>query len=185
MKMVFKSKIKWIALFVLILSTVSLVVHLSITRLSGAYSMQSTLMPFNGFDFTASIFAPQTDRFVINKKLWGACEVIEIIAALCQSKKQLSCFVEVISSWFWYPFDMLLREYSMNTYFRAVLFLGLEFLTLSDKQICDLVTISRLLNATLVIPEIQESLQSKHISYKFKSFSYLYDEDQFIASLKK
>ncbi|KAJ6360116.1 hypothetical protein OIU77_004182, partial [Salix suchowensis] len=69
--MVFKSKIKWIALFVLILSTVSLVVHLSITRLSGAYSMQSTLMPFNGFDFTASIFAPQTDRFVINKKLWG------------------------------------------------------------------------------------------------------------------
>lgn len=71
MKMVFISKIKWIALFVLMLSMVSLVVHLSITRLSGAYSMQSTLMPFNGFDFTASIFAPQSDRFVRNMKLWG------------------------------------------------------------------------------------------------------------------
>ncbi|XP_010549684.1 PREDICTED: uncharacterized protein LOC104820779 isoform X2 [Tarenaya hassleriana] len=41
-----------------------------------------------------------------------------------------------------------------------------------------------LLNATLVIPELQESLRSKGISYKFKSFSYLYDEDQFIAFLK-
>uniref|UniRef100_A0A7N0SX87 O-fucosyltransferase family protein n=1 Tax=Kalanchoe fedtschenkoi TaxID=63787 RepID=A0A7N0SX87_KALFE len=41
----------------------------------------------------------------------------------------------------------------------------------------------RLLNATLVIPEFQESLKSKGVSSKFKSFSYLYDEDHFIASL--
>ncbi|XP_038699892.1 protein EMBRYO SAC DEVELOPMENT ARREST 30-like [Tripterygium wilfordii] len=52
-------------------------------------------------------------------------------------------------------------------------------------SICDLVAISRLLNATLVIPEIQESTRSKHISHKFKSFSYLYNEDEFIASLSK
>ncbi|RVW31867.1 Protein embryo sac development arrest 30 [Vitis vinifera] len=50
--------------------------------------------------------------------------------------------------------------------------------------ICDLVAISRLLNATLVIPEIQQSTRSKGISYKFRSFSYLYNEEQFIASLK-
>ncbi|XP_042946560.1 uncharacterized protein LOC122279793 isoform X3 [Carya illinoinensis] len=50
--------------------------------------------------------------------------------------------------------------------------------------ICDLVTISRLLNATLVIPEIQESTRSKGISSKFKSFSYLYNEEQFISTLK-
>lgn len=50
-------------------------------------------------------------------------------------------------------------------------------------SICDVVAISRLLNATLVIPEIQESLRSKGISPKFKSFSYLYNEDQFIAAL--
>ncbi|XP_062166621.1 protein EMBRYO SAC DEVELOPMENT ARREST 30 isoform X3 [Alnus glutinosa] len=47
-------------------------------------------------------------------------------------------------------------------------------------QILDL----RLLNATLVIPEIQESTRSKGISFKFKSFSYLYEEEQFIVSLK-
>ncbi|RVW83731.1 Protein embryo sac development arrest 30 [Vitis vinifera] len=41
-----------------------------------------------------------------------------------------------------------------------------------------------LLNATLVIPEIQQSTRSKGISYKFRSFSYLYNEEQFIASLK-
>ncbi|XP_027366528.1 protein EMBRYO SAC DEVELOPMENT ARREST 30 isoform X2 [Abrus precatorius] len=50
--------------------------------------------------------------------------------------------------------------------------------------ISDLVAISRILNATLVIPEIQESTRSKGISSKFKSFSYLYNEEQFIAYLK-
>ncbi|CAH9100472.1 unnamed protein product [Cuscuta epithymum] len=51
-------------------------------------------------------------------------------------------------------------------------------------SICDLVTIARLLNATLVIPEIQVSTQSKGISSKFSSFSYLYDEERSIASLR-
>ncbi|KAF9670232.1 hypothetical protein SADUNF_Sadunf13G0047000 [Salix dunnii] len=164
MKMVFKSKIKWIALFVLILSMVSLVVHLSITRLSGAYSVQSTLMPFNGFDFTASIFASQSDRFVINKKLWGPVK----------SLKSLQPYANPRSN---YP----VPSERNNGYIYAKIFGGFEKIR---SAICDLVTISRLLNATLVIPEIQESLQSKGISYKFKSFSYLYDEDQFIASLK-
>lgn len=50
-------------------------------------------------------------------------------------------------------------------------------------SICDIVAVSRLLNATLVIPEIQESLRSKGVSSKLKSFSYLYNEEQFIASL--
>ncbi|KAJ6808764.1 uncharacterized protein M6B38_165495 [Iris pallida] len=50
-------------------------------------------------------------------------------------------------------------------------------------SICDVVAVSRLLNATLVIPEIQDSLRSKGISYKFKSFSYIYNEEQFIAAL--
>nr|XP_043638967.1 protein EMBRYO SAC DEVELOPMENT ARREST 30 isoform X2 [Erigeron canadensis] len=42
----------------------------------------------------------------------------------------------------------------------------------------------RLLNATLVIPEIQQSTSSKGISSEFKSFSYIYNEEQFITSLK-
>lgn len=67
-----------------------------------------------------------------------------------------------------------------NVFIYAKIYGGFEKIRSS---ICDLVAISRLLNATLVIPEIQESLQSKGISVKFKSFSYIYNEDQFIAAL--
>ncbi|KAI3818961.1 hypothetical protein L1987_12783 [Smallanthus sonchifolius] len=42
----------------------------------------------------------------------------------------------------------------------------------------------RLLNASLVIPEIQESTNSKGIGSEFKSFSYLYNVDHFITSLR-
>ncbi|KAG6737533.1 hypothetical protein POTOM_059060 [Populus tomentosa] len=161
MKMAFKSKIKWIALFVLILSMVSLVIHLSITKLSGPYSLQSTLMPAIGLNLTP-IF--DGDRAVRNKRSWGHVK----------SLKSLQPYANPRSS---YPVP---NEMS-NGYIYAKIFGGFEKIRSS---ICDLVTISRLLNATLVIPEIQESLQSKGISYKFKSFSYLYDEEQFIASLK-
>ncbi|KAI5554770.1 hypothetical protein BDE02_19G037700 [Populus trichocarpa] len=161
MKMAFKSKIKWIALFVLILSMVSLVIHLSITKLSGPYSLQSTLMPAIGFNLTP-IFGG--DRAVRNKRSWGHVK----------SLKSLQPYANPRSS---YP----VPNEKNNGYIYAKIFGGFEKIRSS---ICDLVTISRLLNATLVIPEIQESLQSKGISYKFKSFSYLYDEEQFIASLK-
>ncbi|MQL73603.1 hypothetical protein Taro_005965, partial [Colocasia esculenta] len=69
---------------------------------------------------------------------------------------------------------------SNNGYIYAKIYGGFEKIRSS---ICDLVAVSRLLNATLVIPEIQESLRSKGISSKFKSFSYIYNEDQFIAAL--
>ncbi|GMY14262.1 protein EMBRYO SAC DEVELOPMENT ARREST 30 [Fagus crenata] len=72
------------------------------------------------------------------------------------------------------------KEHS-NLFIYAKIFGGFAKIRSS---ICDLVIISRLLNATLVIPEIQDSTRSKGISYKFKSFSYLYNEEQFIASLK-
>lgn len=85
-------------------------------------------------------------------------------------------------------------------------------------QIGDVVVVSRLLNATLVVPEIQSTTRSKGIrsgafisknmylgyyqlihsnncvqsmgdsvscSSKFKSFSYLYNEEQFISALAK
>uniref|UniRef100_A0A6N2KQW0 Uncharacterized protein n=1 Tax=Salix viminalis TaxID=40686 RepID=A0A6N2KQW0_SALVM len=77
MNMAFKSKIKWIALFVLILSMVSLVIHLFITKLSGPYSLQSTLMPAIGFNLTPSIFGMQGDRVVRNKGSWGHVKSLE------------------------------------------------------------------------------------------------------------
>ncbi|XP_059284651.1 O-fucosyltransferase 27 [Lycium ferocissimum] len=51
--------------------------------------------------------------------------------------------------------------------------------------ISDVVAVSRFLNATLVIPEIQSTTSSKGISTQFKSFPYLYNEDHFIAALAK
>ncbi|KAF3776775.1 Uncharacterized protein EJ110_NYTH47450 [Nymphaea thermarum] len=51
--------------------------------------------------------------------------------------------------------------------------------------ISDIVAISRLLNAALVIPELQSTTSSKGVSSGFKSFNYLYDEDHFIAALAK
>uniref|UniRef100_A0A6N2KTQ5 O-fucosyltransferase family protein n=1 Tax=Salix viminalis TaxID=40686 RepID=A0A6N2KTQ5_SALVM len=164
MNMAFKSKIKWIALFVLILSMVSLVIHLFITKLSGPYSLQSTLMPAIGFNLTPSIFGMQGDRVVRNKGSWGHVKSLESLQPYANPRRS-------------YP----VPNEKNNGYIYAKVFGGFEKIRSS---ICDLVTISRLLNATLVIPEIQESLQSKGISYKFKSFSYLYDEEQFIASLK-
>ncbi|CAA6668106.1 unnamed protein product [Spirodela intermedia] len=71
---------------------------------------------------------------------------------------------------------------SNNGYIYAKIYGGFERIRSS---MCDLVTVARLLNATLVIPEIQASLQSKGISSKFKSFSYLYNEAQFIEALTK
>ncbi|KAJ0977740.1 hypothetical protein J5N97_013214 [Dioscorea zingiberensis] len=67
-----------------------------------------------------------------------------------------------------------------NGFIYAKIFGGFDLIR---STICDLVIIARLLNATLVIPEIQESLRSKGISTKFKSFSYIYNEEQFIAAL--
>lgn len=52
-------------------------------------------------------------------------------------------------------------------------------------SIPDVVVVARLLNATLVIPEIQSTTSSKGISSEFKSFAYLYNEDQFMVALEK
>ncbi|OMP03021.1 GDP-fucose protein O-fucosyltransferase [Corchorus olitorius] len=52
-------------------------------------------------------------------------------------------------------------------------------------SICDAVAVARFLNATLVIPEIQQTTSKKGISSQFKSFAYLYNEDQFMAALAK
>ncbi|GMH04386.1 hypothetical protein Nepgr_006225 [Nepenthes gracilis] len=51
--------------------------------------------------------------------------------------------------------------------------------------ICDVVVVARLLNATLVVPEILSTTSSKGISSEFKSFAYLYNEGQFMAALAK
>ncbi|XP_017977698.1 PREDICTED: uncharacterized protein LOC18599846 isoform X2 [Theobroma cacao] len=115
--MVFKSKIKWVALFVLTLSLGSLVAHLSMTKFSSMNLVQYSAKDALSHDFP-NIGSP-VGR---NKRLWGAVRSLESLQPYANPR---------------------------NSY-----------------------------------PEIQESTRSKGISYKFKSFSYLYDEEQFIASLK-
>ncbi|KAK6232794.1 hypothetical protein SCA6_002867 [Theobroma cacao] len=157
--MVFKSKIKWVALFVLTLSLGSLVAHLSMTKFSSMNLVQYSAKDALSHDFP-NIGSP-VGR---NKRLWGAVRSLESLQPYANPRNS-------------YP----VPNDNNNGFIYAKIFGGFEKIRSS---ICDLVTISRLLNATLVIPEIQESTRSKGISYKFKSFSYLYDEEQFIASLK-
>ncbi|XWS42692.1 hypothetical protein CRYUN_Cryun16bG0035900 [Craigia yunnanensis] len=157
--MVFKSKIKWVALFVLTLSLGSLVVHLSMTKFSNMNLVQYSVKDALSHDFP-NIGLPGGR----NKRLWGAVRSLESLQPYANPRNS-------------YP----VPNENNNGFIYAKIFGGFEKIRSS---ICDLVAISRLLNATLVIPEIQESTRSKGISYKFKSFSYLYDEEQFIASLK-
>ncbi|KAG4135753.1 hypothetical protein ERO13_D08G235900v2 [Gossypium hirsutum] len=157
--MAFKSKIKWVALFVLTLSLGSLTVHLSLTKFSSMNLVQYSAKEALSHDFP--YIGSPVGR---NKRLWGAVRSLESLQPYANPRNG-------------YP----VPGKTSNGFIYAKIFGGFEKIRSS---ICDLVTISRLLNATLVIPEIQESTRSKGISYKFKSFSYLYDEEQFIASLK-
>ncbi|CAI0433075.1 unnamed protein product [Linum tenue] len=164
MVLLFKSRIKWIVLVVLMLSTGSLIVHLSITKFSATNLIQYTAVPALSFDLPTA--SPGSKRVIParNKKLWGPVKALESLQPYANPRTI-------------YP----VPSEKSNGYIYAKVYGGFSNIRSS---ICDLVTISRLLNATLVIPEIQDSLRSKGISSKFKSFSYLYDEDQFIASLK-
>ncbi|XP_056699528.1 protein EMBRYO SAC DEVELOPMENT ARREST 30 isoform X2 [Spinacia oleracea] len=85
------------------------------------------------------------------------------------------CLLELVRCWGTRNCGQMWNFFS---HYSLILILELHFL------IADLVAVARLLNATLVIPEIQESLQSKGISSKYSSFSYIYNEEQFLAALK-
>ncbi|KAK9290540.1 hypothetical protein L1049_008710 [Liquidambar formosana] len=157
--MIFKSKIKWAALFGLVLSVSSLVVHLFLAKFSNVGLVQYSAMVGLSEDFAAKL-GTQSIRY---KKLWGVVKPLESLKPYANARSS-------------YP----VPNEENNGFIYAKIFGGFEKIRSS---ICDLVTVSRLLNATLVIPEIQESTRSKGISFKFKSFSYLYNEEHFIASL--
>ncbi|KAF8403435.1 hypothetical protein HHK36_011539 [Tetracentron sinense] len=159
--MIFKSKIKWVALVGLVLSLLSLLVHLLLANYSIADLVQYSAMAGLSEDFPTKL-GTQSIRY---RKLWGAVKPLESLQPYAVARGR-------------YP----VPNEQNNGFIYAKIFGGFEKIRSS---ICDLVTISRLLNATLVIPEIQESTRSKGISSTFKSFSYLYNEEQFIAALKK
>lgn len=158
--MPFVTKIKWVVLSVITLSVASIIIHLSLAKL-----WTVNIVPYRAIASFPGDFSPGLGRQVVkNKKLWGSIKSLE---ALQPSSNARSNYTDP-------------KERS-NGFIYAKVFGGFEKIRSS---ICDLVAISRLLNATLIIPEIQESIRSKGISSRFKSFSYLYDEDQFITYLK-
>ncbi|KAI9123700.1 hypothetical protein K1719_005000 [Acacia pycnantha] len=154
------TKIKWVILTVIILSVASIIIHLSLAKFWTVSILQYGTMTGLPEDFASKL-----GRQVIkNKKLWGAIESLETLQPYVNPRSSYSVPKE-----------------RNNGFIYAKVFGGFAQIRSS---ICDLVAISRLLNATLVIPEIQRSIRSKGISSKFKSFSYIYNEEQFIAYLK-
>ncbi|KAL5727812.1 Protein EMBRYO SAC DEVELOPMENT ARREST 30 [Ranunculus cassubicifolius] len=159
--MIFKSKIKFAALGGLVLSLLSLLVHLLLAKYSNVDLVQYNALTGFGADFVTKLNT-QSARY---RKLWGSLKPLETLQPYANSRIE-------------HP----VPNEKNNGFIYAKIYGGFEKIRSS---ICDLVTISRLLNATLVIPEIQDSLNSKGISSKFKSFSYIYNEDQFIAALTR
>ncbi|XP_061364070.1 protein EMBRYO SAC DEVELOPMENT ARREST 30 [Gastrolobium bilobum] len=158
--MAFITKIKWVVLSVFTLSVASIIIHLSLTKLWTVNIGQYKALPILSEDF-ASMLGRQGIK---NKKLWGSVKSLEALQPNANARSNYSVPKE-----------------QGNGFIYAKVSGGFAKIRSS---ICDLVAISRLLNATLVIPEIQESTRAKGISSKFKSFSYLYNEEQFIAYLK-
>ncbi|KAL3641219.1 Protein EMBRYO SAC DEVELOPMENT ARREST 30 [Castilleja foliolosa] len=157
-----KSKLKWAALGGLVLSFASIMVHLFLAKSSARFAQYSSITAFT--DDMNPIENIPGRKGAGYRRLWGNVKTLEPLQPYANSRN-----VPYIA-----PNDQ------NNGFIYAKIFGGFEKIRTS---ICDLVTVSRLLNATLVIPELQESIQSKGISSKFKSFSYLYDEEQFIKAL--
>lgn len=149
-----KSKIKLTALLVISLSVASLLVHLYLANSSsGDFFYQRAML---------DDFFPTGQKLRL-KKLWGSVSSLESFQPYASPRNKYPA-----------PSDI------NNGFIFAKIYGGFEKIR---PAICDLVTISRLLNATLVVPEIQDSVRSKGISSKFKSFSYIYDEERFIDAL--
>ncbi|XP_068669164.1 LOW QUALITY PROTEIN: protein EMBRYO SAC DEVELOPMENT ARREST 30-like [Aristolochia californica] len=157
--MLFKSKIKWFALVTLLVSSASILVHLHLARYSREDIVQIRSTSLLDDDFTLKL-GKHTMRY---KKLWGSIKSLESLQPFANPRSK-------------YP----VPNEKNNGFIYAKIYGGFEKI---QSAIVDLVTVARLLNATLVIPEIQESGRAKGISSRFKSFSYLYDEEQFIAAL--
>ncbi|RDY10910.1 hypothetical protein CR513_04492, partial [Mucuna pruriens] len=138
------------------LSVASIIIHLSLAKLWTVNIVQYKTLPSLPEGFASGLGR----QGIKNKKLWGSIESLEALQPNA---------------------DARIPKEQSNGFIYAKVFGGFAKIRSS---ISDLIAISRLLNATLVIPEIQESTRSKGISSKFKSFSYLYNEEQFIAYLK-
>ncbi|EPS67388.1 hypothetical protein M569_07379 [Genlisea aurea] len=155
-----KSRLKWAAVGGFLLSFISLMVHMFLAKSSSEMVYEAAIIPYASIHVNESV--PETARY--SRRLWRNIESLEPLHSYSKPRSQSYKGPNEPSNGFIY----------------AKIHGGFENIR---NSICDLVTVSRLLNATLVLPEIQESMKSRGISSNLNSFSYLYDEKRFIESL--
>ncbi|XP_051118964.1 O-fucosyltransferase 27 [Andrographis paniculata] len=163
---VFKSKLKWVGLFGLVLSAFSLFTHFLLARYTDGFAVSEYKSSITFFSWRP-IFdgADLPANAALHRRLWGPVRHFESIHPYANPRAnyvapgpQTSGFIFV----------------RIRGGFHEI-----------RNSICDVVVVARLLNATLVIPEIQSTTSSKGISTEFKSFAYLYSEEQFMTALSE
>lgn len=165
-KMVFKSKLKWVGLVGLVLSAFSLCTHFLLARYTddeGISQYQSAITIFSWRPMFEN--ADLSSLKPLYRRLWGPVRRLESLHPHANPRGNYAVPVSQTNG---YIFVRIRGDFHEIR-----------------NSISDVVVISRLLNATLVIPEIQSATSSKGISSQFKSFAYLYNEDQFMAALAK
>ncbi|XP_054801563.1 O-fucosyltransferase 27 [Prosopis cineraria] len=159
------SKMKWIGLVGLVLSAFSIFVHFLLARFTedGIADYQSSITVFSWRPiFENPDFSSQSKSY---RRLWGSVKRLE---SLHPDANPRGYYADPSSE--------------RNGFIFVRIQGGFHEIR---NSICDVVVVSRLLNATLSIPEIQSTTSSKGISSQFKSFGYLYNEDQFVLALAK
>ncbi|KAK6154969.1 hypothetical protein DH2020_009217 [Rehmannia glutinosa] len=162
---VFKSKLKWVGLFGLVLSAFSIFTHFLLARYTDGFAISEYKSSITIFSWRP-IFENAADlstATALHRRLWAPVRDLDSLHPYAN------------------PRANYVAPASQSNGFVFVRIRG-GFHEIRN-SICDVVVVARLLNATLVIPEIQSTTSSKGISTEFKSFAYLYSEDQFIAAL--
>ncbi|KAI3452171.1 hypothetical protein Pfo_008836 [Paulownia fortunei] len=161
---VFKSKLKWVGLFGLVLSAFSLFTHFLLARYTDGFAVSEYKSSITIFSWRP-IFenADPSTATALYRRLWAPVRHLESIHPYANPRG-----------------NYVAPALQSNGFVFVRIRGGFHEIR---NSICDVVVVARLLNATLVIPEIQSTTSSKGISTEFKSFAYLYSEDQFIAAL--
>lgn len=168
-KMVMKSKLKWVGLVGLVLSALSLFTHFLLARysysdsnnLTTEYQTITTIFSWRPvFESNAVDLSPTSKLY---RRLWGPVRRLESLQPHAKPREHYAVPVSESDRFIFVRIRGGFHEIRSS--------------------ICDAVVIARLLNATLVIPEIQSTTSSKGISAQFKSFAYLYNEDHFMSAL--
>ncbi|XP_027075004.1 O-fucosyltransferase 27 isoform X1 [Coffea arabica] len=166
-----KSRLKWVGLVGLVLSTFSILTHFLLARYTdgGVSEYQSSITIFSWRPIFENVDLSNNHFLLLQnplyQRLWGPVRLLESLHPYANPRENYAAPIHKTSGFIFVRIRGGFHEIR--------------------NSICDAVVVSRLLNATLVIPELQSTTSSKGISTQFKSFAYLYNEDQFMAALAK